>query len=459
MAHSLRGREAGAAFAACAAAALILAWPSLRWPMVYDDLHQIRAYTAADMAAAFRGRSDPDGIETRGLRPLNLAFNHVQYTLFGERVVGHRLFLAVLHAAYGALLALIALRFGLPLPFALLGAVLAMCARYSVYHYVWLVEGHHYLQGLLFEAALFALLWALRGGGRGSPAAGMLVSAGCFFAGVLIREDTIALAPVLAVLGYVSLGPGADRRRLSTLAVYAAALAAGSLALMGYRTVVAPDALRPGHDVAALLISMRRAVNPMGLERFDTLSGGLVLFWTVLGPLLVLGLLATRKAEGWRMPFVWLALALVTCAPALTLRRDDLLLFPTSFVALFYASALWELTRDRAALRPLALGALALGIAGGAWMSRVYGQNFHPESARAVWWNGKFIYGSYASRATIPPERREAMARQLAALGIRNEAQLKSRLRRMVAEAIAEGRRVPRNDETVFFPRLPEEDF
>ena len=452
-------RETGLALLVCGALALALAWPSLRWPMVYDDLHQVRSYTAGDVAAAFRGRSDPDGIETRGLRPLNLLFNHVQYTLFGENVVAHRLFLAALHALYAAGLVLLALRFGLSLPFALLAAALAMCARYSVYHYVWLVEGHHYFQGLLFEGALFAVLFALRAEARGPLAVWLLVSAGCFFAGVLIREDTIALAPVLAALGYVSLGPGAERRRLLTLAGYAAALTLGSLALLAYRAAVAPDALRPGHDVAALLLSMRRAVNPMGLERFGALSGGLVLFWTVLGPLLVLALLATRRPERYRLPFVWLALALVACAPGLTLRRDDLLLFPTSFVALFYASALRELTRDRAALRPVALGILALGIVGGAWLSHVYAQNFHPYSARAVWWNGKFIYGSYASRATIPPARREAMARQLASVGIRNEAQLKTRLRRMVADAIAQGRRVPRDDETVFFPRLPEEDF
>jgi hypothetical protein len=156
---------------------------------------------------------------------------------------------------------------------------------------------------------------------------------------------------------------------------------------------------------------------------------------------------------------VWLSLAVVACAPALTLRRDDLLLFPTAFVALFFASALDALSRGKPVLRRAAVAVMVTGILGGAYLSRVYAQNFHPESARAVWWNGKLIYGSYASRATIPPERREAIARQLASVGIRNEAQLKVRLRRMVAEAIAQGRRTPRGDETVFFPRLPEEDF
>jgi hypothetical protein len=451
----LPAREAAASVLACAALALILAWPSLRWPMVYDDLHQIRGYTAADVAAAFRGRSDPDGIETRGVRPLNLVFNHTQYALFGENVVAHRLFLAALHALYATLLALIARHFGLPLPFALLATALAMCARYSVYHYVWLVEGHHYVQGLLFEAALIALLAGLR-----AASAGWLALSGVvFLAAVLIREDTIALAPVLVVLGYVQLGADHRGRRFALLGGYAALLAAACLGLLAYRAVVAPEAVPPGHDVLGLLVSMRRALNPMGLEHFDAASHALVILWSALGPLLILGLLTTRPPEPRRMPLVWLSVAFLACAPALTLRRDDLLFFPTAFVALFYTSALWELSRDRAGLRRAAVLVLLTGIVGGAYLSRVYAQNFHPYSARAIWWNGKFIYGSYASRATIPAERREVITRQLASVGIRSEAQLKTRLRRMVADAIAEGRRTPHEDETVFFPRLPEEDF
>lgn len=448
-------RAAAASAVVCAVLALVLSWPSLRWPMVYDDLHQIRGYTAAEVAAAFGGRSDPDGIETQGVRPLNLMFNHAQYALFGENVVAHRLFLAALHAAYGALLALIAARFGLSPGFALLSAALAMCARYSVYHYVWLVEGHHYVQGLLLEAALLALLAGL----RAASYVRLALSVIFFFTALLIREDTIALAPVLVVLGYVALGKTPARRSLLLLGGYAAALVAGSLGLLAYRAAVAPRAVPPGHDILALLISVRRALDPMGLEHFDLLTHVLVILWGALGPLLMVALFARCRPEERRMPLVWILAAVIACAPALTLRRDDLLLFPTAFVALFFGSALEALTRGRPALRRAAAALVLTGVLGGAYLSRVYAQNFHPYSARAVWWNGKFIYGSYASRATIPPERREAIARQLASVGIRNEAQLKTRLRKMVTEALAQGRRTPRGDETLFFPRLPEEDF
>ena len=423
--------------------------------MVYDDLHQIRGYTAAEVAAAFGDDRTRTGSRRKGVRPLNLLFNHAQYALFGENVAAHRLFLAALHAAYAALLGLIAVRFGLSPGFTLLSAALAMCARYSVYHYVWLVEGHHYAQGLLFEAGLLALLAGLRAGSFVRLGLSVLL----FFTALLIREDTIALAPVLVVLGYVSLGRARARRSLLLLGGYAAALVAGSLSLLAYRAAVAPRAVPPGHDVLALLVSVRRALNPMGLEHFDLLDARSGHPLGRAGTAAPGSALRAHRSEERAMPLVWILAAVIACAPALTLRRDDLLLFPTAFVALFFGSALDVLTRGRPALRRAAVASMLTGVLGGAYLSRVYAQNFHPYSARAVWWNGKSIYGSYASRATIPPERRQAIARQLATVGIRNEAQLKTRLRKLVTEALAQDRRTPRGDGTVFFPRLPEEDF
>ena len=163
--------------------------------------------------------------------------------------MAHRLFLATLRALYAALLALIGRRFGLSLPFALLAAALAMCARYSVYHYVLLVEGHHYVQGLLFEGALLALLAGLRGPIR-APA-GPFGRAASSPARSSART-LLALVPALAVLGYVGLRPrtrpapalaaGRVRRRRSSLGVASACSA--------YRARVAPQAtLAPGLDV------------------------------------------------------------------------------------------------------------------------------------------------------------------------------------------------------------------
>src|SRR5262249_10572010 len=65
-------RSAAASFFLFLAVGLAVAWPSLRWPMVYDDLHLLRPFTPAEKAGAWSGSWDPDGIEHAGLRPLTL---------------------------------------------------------------------------------------------------------------------------------------------------------------------------------------------------------------------------------------------------------------------------------------------------------------------------------------------------------------------------------------------------
>src|SRR6187455_2162269 len=104
---------AGFALLACVVAAFALAWPSLTWPMTFDDLVLIRSYTPQELLGVFHGQWDPDKLMVRGFRPGTTVFNHVRYTLFGENVVGHRVFVVSLYALYSALLALVATRFGL----------------------------------------------------------------------------------------------------------------------------------------------------------------------------------------------------------------------------------------------------------------------------------------------------------------------------------------------------------
>src|SRR4051794_5253817 len=70
---------------------IALAWPSLSYPMVYDDLHLIRRFSPQELAQVWHSPWDVDGIETPGLRPLTPLFDHVRFVLFGENVVTHRL--------------------------------------------------------------------------------------------------------------------------------------------------------------------------------------------------------------------------------------------------------------------------------------------------------------------------------------------------------------------------------
>src|SRR5207247_3795372 len=101
---------------------------------------------------------------------------------------------------------------------------------------------------------------------------------------------------------------------------------------------------------------------------------------------------------------------------------------------------------------------LASGWAGGAYVSRAFALNLHPDSARAVRWNAQMIYGPYAERATIPSERRAELVRRLAAQGVRSPDDLPS-LGSRIGHARREGPFRPGPAGTLFFPPLPENDF
>jgi uncharacterized membrane protein YfcA len=167
---------------------------------------------------------------------------------------------------------------------------------------------------------------------------------------------------------------------------------------------------------------------------------------------------ATRDRAAWGWAARWAVAAVAACTPGLLLQRDDLLFFASLFVALMLATAWQALWRARPSWRPLVAIGLAWSVAGGAWTGARLAENFHPASARAIDWNTEFLYGRYAS-AHIPEERRRRVAAQLDALGVRAGEQPRLRVRALVTEARAAGRRRPTPDGRVFFPLLPEPYF
>lgn len=442
-------RAAAASFLLFFAAGLALCWPSLRWPMVYDDLHLLRPFTPEERSQAWRGSWDPDGIEHPGLRPLTLIFNEARYRLFGESVAGHRLFLVALFALYASLLARLAIELGAPAPGAIGGGLLLLCSRYSVYHYVWLTDGNHPFQGSLFALAALALVDGLRR--RSWPR--LALSLLSFVAMLLIREDGLALVPVLLLLGFAA---APSSRRL--LPAFSAALVTMSLALFLYRMLAVPGAPGPGFDVKSFLVAVMRSLNLVGPESFDGASRALAWTWAAAPVVVGAALVARRRAARGHPAWLFLAATIVGGTPALTFRRDDMLFFPVGFAAMFYATALWALARDHIALRAAAIALFASGVVGGAYTSRAFALNFHPDSARAIRWNAQMLYGPYAGRATIPADRRAAVMRQLAAQGVASAADL-PRLGSRIAEARSGGPFRPLGRGTLFYPPLPEKDF
>jgi hypothetical protein len=427
--------------------AIAWTWPARGWPMVFDDLHLVRTFSGAELAAAWTGHWDPDGLETPGFRPLSLTFNHVRAAVFGDHVIGHRHLLAGMFALVLALLVPLGRSLGLGFAASVAAGLVMLFTRYSAYHLVWITDGNHHLQGLAFMGSALLVVRALERTSRALLAASLLVIA----LGLCVREDTLAALPALALIA-LARGP----RRLA--AAYAIVLGALAAALLAWRRAVVPAAQPLGLDFAGFARAVVHAFDPVGVGGFDLASRVLSHGWWALLAVTLAALVATRDRAAWSWAARWALAAVAACTPGLLLQRDDLLFFASLFVALLLATAWQALWRSRPSLRPLVGVGLAWSVLGGAWTGALLAENFHPASARAIDWNTEFLYGRYAA-ATIPPARREAVAAQLGALGIRAGEQPRARVRALIDEARAAGQRRPTRDGRVFFPLLPEPYF
>jgi hypothetical protein len=423
---------------------LLLGARALSFPMVYDDLDLLRPYSADEVLGSFHGNWDPDGLQTPGFRPLSLLFNWARYEALGEHVVAHRVFLIVLFALFLTLLVPLAERLGTPRFGAVLGGLLVLCSRYSVFHYVWITDGNHMLQGFAFEAALALLLTAIETGGM-RPLIG---SSGALLLGLLVREDTAAVVPVFLLLG----GAFALRRGkgLRTLAVYAVLVGGIALGLILYRRFVVPEAWIPTPHVRKFAGNVVRSLEFPGDEVADLETGIAVYAWRGAALLLVSGLVLSRR---W-LPFLWLGATVVSATASLAYSRADLLFFPVAFAGLFFGSAGEAIATARPPLRHLARGAVLVGALGGAYASLLFALNFHPMSSTAMVWNWGYLRGPAADRARIPWVRRRVIAAQLHSLGLRTARDMKVLFPELVAEAVDQGRREPGPDGVLFVPRL-----
>ncbi len=61
-------------------------------PYIWDDLSLFRSYTFKELTNVWIGNWDPDGIMTKGYRPIKLLYFHLTYSIFGENVFLFRIF-------------------------------------------------------------------------------------------------------------------------------------------------------------------------------------------------------------------------------------------------------------------------------------------------------------------------------------------------------------------------------
>ena len=395
------------------AAGLIVAWPSLNYGWYTDDLHLIRTFSREELLLVWHHTWDVDSIETVGYRPLTVLFDHARVKLFGEWMAGHRVFTIALFAAYLVLIGRGARRFGLTSAAVALAGVMMLCAKYSIYHFIWMTDGRHLLQGILFALALLAILrWV-----DTSRSTWLCVSVGWFVLCMLVREDTIAVAPVLVVLSTV------HSRRARTLDAqrnqllgYAGALGIVSAAALVARQMLLTPATNPQWTAPKYL-----AAHPI---QVITLAG-----WQpwILVPLFVaifamLLFAAVRwKGEAAQTTWTWLACAGLASTSGVVESRVDLLLFPMTFYCLFAAQILMAYASGRERFgrwgRAIAVSVAALCVIVPVRESRLAQLSMAPGSAGNVETACNIARGGEWATVTAPQRRDDAL-RELDRLGL-----------------------------------------
>jgi hypothetical protein len=425
-----------------------LVWRGLDYPMVYDDLHLIRHFSASEILKSFHAAYDPDGFENAGLRPFMVLYNAGRYELFGENVVAQRVFMVAVFAAYLLAVSRIVTELGGPWGAATAAGVLTLTARYSVSHYVWLTDGIFQFQGLAFALAVLLLFASLRTN-RIPPAICSLLA---MAVALLTREDTIALLAIAVLLGFVYMRRGPGGRRL--FATYVAALVILTGAFLVVRALFVPEAQHLGLNAIGVVYHLFLMTNMMGWQGFDAPTRGLVFAWAFITFMVIAVRLVFHPRIRALRPLLWIGCAAIACTPGLNVVRVNLLLFATTFMALFLTEVGAEIWAAAPGVRPPLLALLVVGAMGSAYLSEVTAESFHPDSATAMRWNGAMIYGQYATRATIPPSRRAAIILQMERAGIRSEQDLEERFLTSPEAPPPDAARVPGLPGQIFWPRL-----
>jgi len=266
---------------------------TLDYPLTYDDYHQVRPYTAGEIAQAFLGNWDPSGIESRFYRPLTIVFYAARFEALGVNERAYRVVSITLFAMAGGLLGWCVFAMTQNAASAACASVLFAVHPSMPYALVgWAANQMHLLAVLL---VLCGVLWWLhvkdRSASWWSPL--LLIQVLVF----LVKEDGIMFAPLIVILH------GAHRR-----------------ALTGRWALPPPGILVPALLLfCALPIGRYAALGELG--GYGLPRAGRMLTNLAAGPAGILLQLPASRAGQW--PLRWLSIgAVVLGSLAAAWRRD-----------------------------------------------------------------------------------------------------------------------------------------
>jgi hypothetical protein len=357
---------------------------TIDYPLSYDDYHQVRPYTADELARTFLGNWDPSGIESRFYRPLTTTFYAARFEALGVNERAYRVVSITLFALAGALLGWCVYAMTRNAVSAVFASALFAVHPSMTYALVgWAANQMHLLAVFL---VLFGVLWWLhvkdRSASWWSP---LLVIQGLVF---LVKEDGIMFAPLIVALH------GAHRRARTGRWAFApwgflvpavmlfCLMPIGRYAALGE---LGGYGLPRGGKMLANL-----AAGPAGvlLQVPASRAGQLTLRWLSIGAVVLGSLAAKGTRDRQVVPLAAAGLAVVGLfdAPlALAVKAEQLHFIATGSVLLITAgfTALYRASH-RPPWRAVVVGAALVTLASSALVARSISRDFAPCAPRTL---------------------------------------------------------------------------
>ena len=407
--------------------------PTFKFPFYWDDFHLIRPYTGSEIQSALHAVADPDQIETPGLRPCSILLYNLQGSLFGENVIAHRVFMAVMMGLLMVAVGTLSLELGLTFVQLTIVFSLFVFSRIFASLVLWISLSHLLLAYILIVlTAYLFVVWVRHG--RWSVL-GLMLVAGAF--ATFTREETYTLPVVLPFIWLISSFDRAHIRRVAIAAICLLAIVCFHYWLWHF---LVPNALSPELGRSSLKRFFRAVMSawfPGGFEWSGFTDIFIGRTWVI--SLIAIVLLFVRIT----LPKIrWLFLGLcclgvLLSAPALGVARPFGIALPTlafmSAVAIA-VTQLYDQVRKQThvqkwqyvATTGLIIIGLALGIAAGIRRATYLTESIQENSVTRTYRDGEFLFDLAGRPATIPAQRREAGLARLQRFGVRSPDDVKS---------------------------------
>src|SRR5215510_2943930 len=295
------------------------------YPFYWDDLHFIRSYSLTEILSTFHGLNDPDGIETRALRPIATLLFCFQGTIFGESVVLQRVFMAGLMGGLLWVVGLLLREVGLSFRHIAVVFVLFGSSRVFASLMLWITLGSVILSYIfIILTALFYLRWLDSDRSRY-----LALTLGFAALTIFTREEAYTLPVVLPLLWCIASPIRTNWRR-----AVAGAFGVTLILVIHFilRWIFVPDAppIRLSPKAAGrVLISVQSAWMPGGYEVFGHADKLISLLWQVFMGSLVLIFVRISSSRALAQFFGVCALGVILCTPALGEARSFGIAMPT----------------------------------------------------------------------------------------------------------------------------------